>query len=568
MKGLLIKLGVTNPEPSKELRVDFFGYQPRFVFAENESTVIQGLTALVDALGWIVSGKVDDREMLYDPSRGGESGRKDRIPNRLMQLHYDTERTEFFTKPTSSNVMYLVSEKVRTMDENRIRKMLLEAKPSGRFYGDMFEACVDGLLWRGTKCRVRGFQKDMMFEEGRMGPYDVVGFYYKYFNRAYVLFEDANNTRLLGTTPITRPLLFRQARDRCATIDTIVVEPPKDGERRGRVVYIQTTVQESHRIKPPCFFSMLLFVRMVEHVNGWKEPTQVVFMFVVDEIRLHTFTCPDREYLPVLFGDDVEVKVCALDILCSSSSSSSSSSSFPSSPPSSSSSFSTDASGGAMRFEPCCYCVPFGVLEFRWGKLLLRVEEKMVRMLKEEEKVVSDEKEPSVPDEEEKRNEVPVVLERRRRTSKKEGDWQKTFEDVHRLFRQAKAKVKKGKGEEKEAEVIAENGKGEDESKYYNVIPGGKNNSEGPASSRTLVVSFPTWIVMKDVCRLIINLFFPLDGIGLSGLKCSDGYHSLALEFISVRSKMNVEELLKVFPIFEYIKSIDDRKMEGKKKGQ
>jgi hypothetical protein len=84
------------------------------------------------------------------------------------------------------------------------------------------------------------------------------------------------------------------------------------------------------------------------------------------------------------------------------------------------------------------------------------------------------------------------------------------------------------KGEGKKSKIRKEKEEEEGVSKYFNVIPGGQNNSEEEAERR-----------MDDVCRLMANLFFPFHNLELSDFKSGDRCYSLVLEFTSVKSKIS-----------------------------
>jgi hypothetical protein len=83
-----------------------------------------------------------------------------------------------------------------------------------------------------------------------------------------IWYEDINRTSMLGSTVISRNILYFPADKSCFTVDVILLVREK-----GQVVvnFIQVTIQNNHGVSPAGFFAMFMLVKLIRVINSdWK----------------------------------------------------------------------------------------------------------------------------------------------------------------------------------------------------------------------------------------------------------------------------------------------------------
>jgi hypothetical protein len=297
---ILKEFGLDN-SPDTYKRKDLFGMQPRFEFNPSKDVL-----SAMRGLKQVFTEVIQKRDVLTSPANKNDD-------YKIVKLEFDLDNRVFNQTFISQTILSILVRYIEK-EKDGIFKELLDGTSTNRgLYGCLFEKYVDHLLVRGVSIKKRTLlEKDLDTDEliCKCGKRDLC---FKKVGKIQMWYENINNAIYLFGLDTFRNvkenvgILLGQKLNGCATVDSIVIQF-KQG--KYEVIFIQSTVRNTHTVSIAGFFGMLMLVNSIRHYS--KKNVTVKFYFVVDKSNYSIFNTSEAKYLTYLF-DEIEIGVVKID---------------------------------------------------------------------------------------------------------------------------------------------------------------------------------------------------------------------------------------------------------------
>jgi hypothetical protein len=267
---------------------ELFGMQARCVFNYTPECVLNSLNDLKAAIENLVR-------------KGEVSFVTDDIhSNRIVYVDYVVETRKFVCNFASAMVMDIALKALVRAQREKLWEVILSMNRVDNRIGKMlFKGFVRKLFNDGFQGQFKYLFDTKSVQSTKISVPQCGSCFFK--NRTcggIELFLDDTKAYFIGSPlEATTNLICTPEGRFCPTIDDIVVIPSRSSGICD-IVFVQSTVRNTHKMSSKSFFSMLMFVKQI---LSKIQKTNISFFFVVPSENFRSFECPLASILRLLF---------------------------------------------------------------------------------------------------------------------------------------------------------------------------------------------------------------------------------------------------------------------------